>query len=416
MKKNGVRAILGVVLGCGLLLGLVLWTHLRFHPQYDEIAHQAFSTYIASHLTVETITTYEGSQNYEAKGPVFFIIASFFAKATGFDLRHLRVLTLLFSVTAIIGFALLLRLVPKSSPESSAFLVCLPYYLILSVTFMTDVPSLALLLLGLYGYLSFIKTNSVGHLIIGFTCVTLVAYIRVDYVYIVAGIIVGCVIHSRLTFKILLAALIPIVLRIPLFLLWGGLAAPPAQVRGHAVELGFNLHHLFFSLSVVGLYFWPLLVGNLAPYQKKWTLQSLVFSAGIILPSSIFFAPQIVPDNVDRYAGTLRSIILAFRLPHISQVAFWTVLVIVGTILVFCLLRVSPSDDIVISCIKAACLIGLLIQTFRGQVIYERYLLEVFPLLLLLYLGSVPFKPALWLWFAWAVTLQLVQLGRASLL
>lgn len=414
MPKNNLTLISGALLGFSLLLGIVLWTQLHFQPQYDEPAHLAFSKYLAHHPVIETVKTYKGSQNYEAKGPVFFLTAALFGEAAGFELEHLRFLTLIFSMTAIVGFALLLRLIPEAPPESAALFVCLPYYLVLSITFMTDVPSVALLLFGLYGYLYFLKTNQAWYAVAGIMSVTLVAYIRIDYIYILAGIVLGCLLHSQLTTKIVALILLPIVLRIPLVLAWGGLAPPTAQARGHAMVLGFNPQYLIFVLAAVGLYFWPFLVDSFLS-QRQRTLRTLLISSIILVPAGMFFAPHIFPDNIDQYAGIIRSLLLALNLGHVSQMFLWTALAVIGTTVSYNVLRPDPSTDTVVSCIKAACLLGILIQIFRGQVIYERYLLEVSPLLLLLCVRGVAFRPTLWLWSAWMLGMQLMQFARKSL-
>ena len=91
-----------------------------------------------------------------------------------------------------------------------------------------------------------------------------------------------------------------------------------------------------------------------------------------------------------------------------------TALAVIGTAVSVNLLRPDSSTDTLISCVKAACLVGVLIQIFRGPVIYERYLLEVSPLLLLLCVRGAAFRPTLWLWSAWGLGVQLMQFARKS--
>lgn len=409
--KNIYPGILAVILP----LLVAAWTGLNFPPQYDEEAHRSFSKFIAEHPTWHTILTYEGSQNYEAKAPLLFIISAVFGRLVGFQLYALRILTLCFSLASIYAFSRLLRLfqAEQSGMRASVF-QCLPYYLILSVTFMTDVPCVALLLFAIFGYLSHLDSNKISHLVIGIVASSAVSYVRVDYLFPLIAIAFICWRHDLLSRKLIIGLALPFVLRLPLLLVWGGFAAPPAQTRPHAVGVGFQGSHLVFALAVIGLYFWPFIWEQIH-WKRRQTLP-LAATATLLSAVLVFFwTPQILRNDVDRYAGTLRSLMIMMNNTHLQQCLWWA-LATLGIFISITLLVPVVKSDPKLLCIQASCVIGLLMQAFRGNVIYERYLLEISVFYLLVFAILVKSNFNLLLWSLWCCTLQFTQLFKNGLL
>jgi 4-amino-4-deoxy-L-arabinose transferase-like glycosyltransferase len=220
-----------------LLLGLAVWTQVRFPPQYDENGHIHFTDYIAQHPTWHTLVTYEGSENYEAKAPFVFIVAAVVGSIAGFTLPVMRLLVLLFALIGIHYFRRLVQLIkPDALGCCSSSVVVIPYFLILSLTYMTDIPTLALMFLSFYSLLRSIENNSISHLICGILASTAMVYTRIDAAFILAGIGLACATQRLLPRRMLLGIIIPLLLRLPLVILWGGLAAPPAHLRPTAVQ------------------------------------------------------------------------------------------------------------------------------------------------------------------------------------
>ena len=68
------------------------------------------------------------------------------------------------------------------------------------------------------------------------------------------------------------------------------------------------------------------------------------------------------------------------------------------------------------SALRALCMVGLLMQAFRGAVFYERYLLEITPFFLLLLAPAVRSGGALFGWAVWSLGLQLTQMLKNGIL
>jgi hypothetical protein len=403
-----------ILLGWGLwiILAVVLWSALDFPPQYDEVSHQTFSRYIAAHPTWETLRTYKGAEEGEAKGPFFFILAAIFGTLFGFDLAVLRILVILFSLTGTVIFLKLMGLFNQDSLAWRAgSIVLLPYYLILSVTFMTDLPTLALLLISAYGYISNMNKTSWQTLILAAVAATGMVYTRIDNCYLLIGIFLSYWWHGGRNWRFLVALFAPLALRFPLVIIWGGLAAPPSQLRPNPVAIGFYLPHLIFVLSVLGFYFWPLILTRVRLNRPN---QFIIALGGIVV--ALFFLPQFTGvADVDKYGGALRSFLFALRNPiWIKAIELLTIFIgILGCLQLF-LPNVSREPSVL--AIQLSCIIGLLMQTLRGEVIYERYLIQVFVLVLLLFCLFNKNKLAFICWCGWMGILQVLHLKMHNIL
>jgi hypothetical protein len=395
-----------------LPVGLAVWTQLEFPPQYDETAHAHFTRYIAEHPTWHTLVTYEGSENYEAKAPFVFVVGALVGSIAGFTLPVLRFLVLLFTLIGVCYFHRLVRLFRIDVPGSFvAGIVGIPYFLILSLTYMTDMPTLALMFVSAYGLLRNIEESSVGHLLGGMLASTAMLYTRIDAVFILAGIGLAYSAYRALPFRVLLGILIPVLLRLPLVILWGGLAAPPARLRPVPVQAGFLPMNVVFSLCVVGLYFFPFALQGLT---ERLRLRGVATALALLLLAAC--APHVSDLNnpdPDFFGGALRSLLVATTpatgLPRILVLA---VLFLVGcqVVLTYCL--PAPGQDLRLLALQLSCALGLGMQGMRGEVMYERYLFPTFGFLYLLILSRNP-RNVLWhLWFAGVVALQLVQLHQ----
>ena len=161
-----------------------IWTRLNFPPQYDEIAHQAFAQEIANHPGWSTLIDYEGARDYEAQGPLFFALLGAYGHWFGFALPILRTLTIVFAVLLAVSFA---KLAEQLGYGASAIsLICLPYFVILSTTAMTDVPCLALTVFAVYAFLAYTDSKSLFHLVVGVLASTAASYIRIDSLYVLS--------------------------------------------------------------------------------------------------------------------------------------------------------------------------------------------------------------------------------------
>jgi hypothetical protein len=387
-----------------------IWTRLNFPPQYDEIAHQAFAQEIANHPGWSTLINYEGARDYEAQGPLFFALLAAYGHWLGFALPILRTLTIVFALLLTVSFA---KLTEQFDNGASALsLICLPYFVILSATAMTDVPCLTLTIFAVYAFLAYTRSKSLFHLVVGVLASTAASYIRIDSLYVLVAIGAAFAVQHCITRKLAITLIAPFLLRAPLVFMWGGLAAPTAHGRPNPVALGLDLSHLVFSLSAVGLYFWPFALGLRRDWRRSWFGVALAVLIAVVL--CLFWMPKLSPENTDNYAGTIRTVLLLVNEAGIRG-TIWVVLAATGAAVCFRLLTCGPQHDVKALAVKMICFVGLVMQALRGHVMYERYLLEVSVFFLLLFITCLKSREV-WLWWGWASLLQITQLFRNNIL
>jgi hypothetical protein len=128
----------------------------------------------------------------------------------------------------------------------------------------------------------------------------------------------------------------------------------------------------------------------------------------------VFWMPKLSAENVDNYAGTIRTVLLRVSETSIRG-TIWLILVATGAAVCFRLLTSGPPHNIKVLAVKLICFLGLIMQALRGHVMYERYLLEVSAFFLLPFITS-PKRREVWLWCGWASLLQIAQLFRNNVL
>ncbi len=397
-----------------LPLGLALGTQLGFPPQFDdEEPHLHFSEYLARHPTWHTLATYDGSEHFEAKAPFVFVLGAIVGTVAGFSLPPMRLLILLFGLAAIHYARRLVQLAASDDPWLRASgLVLVPYFLILSLTFMTDMPNLALLLMASYHLFVSVERNSVGHLACSILASTAMLYNRIDGAVVLAGIGIAYASRGRLPRFALIGILVPLLLRLPLVIVWGGLAAPPAQARPIPVEAGLAPAYLAFSLCAVGLHFFPFALDGLTRRPGIRVISTL-------LALALFFAftPRFEPSNAERLGGILRSLILAATPADGPRrtLALAFLLVIGCQVLINCCWPL-PGEPLLVRFLEITCILGIAMQSLRGAVMYERYLFVVFGFLYLLIVYRRVRRWPLYVWVVIMLLFQFVQLYQHHLI
>jgi 4-amino-4-deoxy-L-arabinose transferase-like glycosyltransferase len=389
-----------------LPIGLALWTLLASPEQYDEIYHLHFSQYIAEHPTWHTIATYEGSENNEAKAPFLFILAAGLGTVFGFTLVVMRLLVLLFAMVAVFFFRQLTQLTDSQiGTTRSCFVVALPYFLILSITFMTDLPTLALMFIASYGLLRNVYKLAVGHLLCSMAASTCMLYTRVDAAVALAGIGLAVAAQGSMSLRLLVGIAVPVLLRLPLVFVWKGLTPPPAQAGPIAVTMGFHMVNLVFSLCVTGLYFFPFAFHGL----KERILLRLAVAA-VALALFFAFPLRFTDTNLGLYAGTLRSFSeRAISNNGLLRSGFLAVLLLVGSQILLNFCWPMGYQTIPVQSFQYCTMLSIGMQTLRGVIVYDRYLLMPFGFLLILVLRQYHRSILYYPWVAGLVVLQLFQ-------
>ncbi len=410
MEHSSIRKIFQYcAIGFAVPAVIAIYTGLNFPPQYDEVAHQHFVQHIAAQPTWHTIVNYEGAENYEAKGPLFFALAAGYGSLAGFSLPALRLFALAFSFLMICAYGVVAR--GLAIEQKSLAVVCLPYFVILSLTFMTDVAALFFLLIGIAAFATYDRSKQGIWLSLAAAAFTAASYIRIDLLYPLIGIALVCWCSKRFDWKLGLAVAAPFLLRAPLVFIWHGFASPLAQARQNPVGLGFAPAHFVFTLAVLGLYFWPFVLAQCVVSQQRIRC---VIATSVAIGLYLLWQPTVSALNTDQYGGTLRSVSLLIDQPFVCA-SVWVICIAIGLMACFEIILPLASNYGEFS-LQAICVAGVVIQIFRGAVFYERYLVGLSVFFLLLFLIRQTKRQYVWLWAFWGCALQGVQLLKDHVL
>ncbi len=153
------------------------------------------------------------------KGRCFLRCLAAYGHWFGFALPILRTLTIVFAVLLAVSFA---KLAEQLGHGASAIsLICLPYFVILGTTAMTDVPCLALTVFAVYAFLAYTDSKSLFHLVVGVLASTAASYIRIDSLYVLVAIGAAFAVQNCLTRQLAIGLIAPFFLRAPLVFIWG---------------------------------------------------------------------------------------------------------------------------------------------------------------------------------------------------
>ena len=394
-------------------------------PTGDERSHFEMSQFLAANPTWDMIRTYEGSTYYEAKAPFLFIVGAIFGSIFGMTIENMRLLSFLFGLIGLVAYLFLTRDArPHAETTSPTALVALPYFMVLAVTYQTDSATAALLFLALIGYLRNIDEFRPLALVGAAAAASAMLWIRVDNAFVIAGIGLACVLNgswprarsewigllARVPTRLWIGLAAPIVLRIPLIVAWGGLIPPPSRSRPEPLELTLLPSNLTFVLCVVGCYF--------APFALQQLRRSRSTAIAAVAGLAFFFAFPVVldPSLPDRFAGILRSAIWAAGMPPLLETSVLAVLCVSGVLALVRLLDPTRLDNLRLRALGWIVFLGYALQTVRGTIMYERYLLTTNAVLLVLALGTPMSRWLRVVWLGGLLTLAIAHLFRRGIL
>ncbi len=179
----------------GLGYGLAVW----LLPPAHTFAYLDDSTYARGVADVVQGLGFHPSEYAQATliTPTFWGAA--WAGLFGYSFTTLTLATLTLSLVAALTFYALLRRLgyaPGLSALGVALLALNPYYLVLSYSFMTDIPFVALLLLSCLGYLEGFRSGRVGWLWLGAALAAL-AYLTRQFGLVLPGVALLWLVYAR---------------------------------------------------------------------------------------------------------------------------------------------------------------------------------------------------------------------------
>jgi hypothetical protein len=381
-----------IALVLGIRFGTILL--VRPAPALDEPIHlkvaQQFGPGLAS---LEQLRDYPS-----ATGPLFYVLFGNLGALFGYDLTLLRIAVFALSLGSLLLFhRILKRLVPgMNQMPAVALLATAPYFASLAGVFMTEHLALLLGLAALLCYLRFREAGKHLDAALALLFATLSVYTRAYYVFLPAAFFVTDIVQrpagrnstpaahrsppvtnhsSRITS---LLWLLPILVFVPMAMLWRGLSPPAFQSMYH---VGFQWKNSSSILVWTGIVFLPWAWDRLRP----WHLLALLAVPALLL------APE--PG-----LGVTRTFLNL--LPRPVSLVFVCVFGSVGLLWFHRLAGLAGDRVIRVAAIGALLLAaGLLVS---GPQVYERYLLPGIPLMLICARPSA--RPGLAL--AWAGLFQ----------
>ena len=292
---------LGSLLIITTILLIIRWATdiLNLDLQYDEkYIIPPILNLINDGWTVENLLDYK-----ESKGPSLFIIYSLLSEVFGNKLNDLRLISLFLSIFCMLPLLLIGKLCGAKDKDYLLICICwllMPYLVIFSQLVMGEISYLFIAILSIYFFLWGINNQDSwkGYVlspIALFILCSIGLHNRLHLVALLGGIcIVAIFKQGKSSWPWILACLMALLSRLPLWIYWGGPVNEELQVMhsfGFRIEgMAYLLAALSVTLTIFLLSSWRI------PSVRKWTI-----SAGLLGLVIMFFSEINLnsPPNVE---------------------------------------------------------------------------------------------------------------------
>jgi hypothetical protein len=331
--------------------------------------------------------------NYRSSTPPLpYLMFTVFGKIIGFEIWKLRLLTVFLTFFAINLFYDLCKQHKLPSPLLGTLsLLFFPYIFFHGFTVYTVCFALFFEIVALKYYL--IENPTLTDLVKGSIAATLAIYCRQEYLALPVGILLYelfripkenlfSTVKSRFLNWFVLAT--PLILILPLFILWQGTTPPQLQVASYLTIVP---QHLNFFPILVGFYFFPILLNqNFTKLSNSKLIILIVFL--VLTPVFIIFpftysdemakvaaGTGIIPHGIDLISQYLGSTVSA-----IVKILLW----LIGILLIIAEVISGRRDSIKMRLFAVlTAFIGLI--TLTPYVAERYYVLAIAPLILIFY-------------------------------
>lgn len=226
------------------------------------------------------INLYNLKHYEEMSTPLPFLIYALWGRMMGFDLFHLRMLSVIIAILTYIAFHRLLFIALKDGKKvfwGGAFLVAQPYMIGLSIFVFTDMTAILFMVLACLALLKrrpillgiCIMMAILSRQYIAFLALAAGIYFLVDYLRV----------RRKSSLYMMLSSVVSVIPYILLALWWGG-PTPDNTMQYRYLDYGFtfNAHALSLYIGLIWVYGFPLLLF----YLKKFYCDYKVWIAGVI--------------------------------------------------------------------------------------------------------------------------------------
>ena len=341
----------------------------------DEIIYMRVIKLFDSELSVELLRTYNSEPASPA--PLFFLVYAGWGRLFGFSYPAFRTLSLLLTLLAMLCVWLFLRKRRGDEPRDffPVLLFLFPYIFCMGFSVMAEPLTLLFTIVGLCCYIYGLKQKSNFALFLGSVAIVAALYVRIHAVFACAALIIILLLQKDRSLLKWLLAILPILGRLPLVLLQGGLTVSRAAFTATKPEFGLCLSHINFFFVWFGYMFFPLL------WWARTRRQINLLAVLVLIPFYFLLCPDFLGTE---HGGALRTIFL--KLGTEPGWVKWVLLPawIIGCYMTIELIQRILSDKDITEVFLCTCIVMFMAQLIFSTAAFERYYQLAVPAIVLL--------------------------------
>ncbi len=375
------KLLITFLIGAVLFELIAAWLVGLDRPAWEDEAHfyQTVKLF-GSDLSLSTLKTYP-----EMSTPLPFVAYALWGDLFGFQLSHLRILSIVLGILTNLIFLKLLLLLLRDIRLvvfGAVLLIIQPYMVGFSMFVYTDISAILFGIIALYGIIKRSWWICAFGLALAVLCRQYMAFLTVAaFLFFFLEWILK---RKNDSMKLTVAAIASALPYLGLVILWGG-TSPDNPLRKQFLDEGVRFHPEMLSLYIAGLfvYAFPALAVNYRTFYKNWFLAALsVIGVGFIVLFPVHVSKPLAILGVSRvgqFHRLLKDILGNEFLVHMG----FAICFLLALPLIFYLLKDSY-DRIRQETFDARLLIALSIIVFLAMMPFsylgwEKYLMPVIP-------------------------------------
>jgi len=358
--------------------GAVAWGALSEQRSFldkDEAIYLRVIRMFDAHPSLEFLRDYGGEPASPA--PVFFIVYAGVGRLFGTSVTVFRVLSLVLTLLALACVSLFLRHRADGEQRDHfpLLLFLFPYIFGMAFSVMAEPLTLFVTVVGLCCFLHGLERGANRWLLVGSLALAVALHVRIHAIFVPAALCVVLLLRRDRSVYRWCLALAPVVARVPLVLLQGGLTVNRAAFEGTKPELGFCLSHINFFLVWFGYVFFPLLWWCRG---RRWINLA---AAVALLPFYALATPNFLGPE---HYGAMRTFFIRFGIDLAS--AQWMMLPVwfAGCYMTVDLVQRVVASAEIQERFLGACVVMAMVSLVFSTVVFERYHQLVVPVIVLL--------------------------------
>ncbi len=330
-------------------------------------------------FSLELLRSYGGEPASPA--PLFFMVYAGWGKLLGFSYPMFRGLSLVITLLTVAGFSLFLH--KQASRDQRIFfpslLFLFPYIFCMSFSVMAEPLTLMFTVVGLCCYLHGLARGSDAVLLVGTIAIAAAMHVRIHAVFVPAGLMVVLLLQKDLSVRRWCIAAAPLLARLPLFVLQGGLTVSREAFTGTKPELGVCPVNINLSLVWFGYMFFPLL------WWCRGRRSINLLATLALIPFYILVTPDFLGPE---HRGALRTLFLQLELSATAAQLLAFPAWLIGCYLTVDVIQRVLSAVHLRDMFLGSCIVMFMLSLVFSTVAFERYYVLAVPAVILLGVGT----------------------------